>query len=156
MEKSRKVDLLNRALHGCVNSVVQYIEAATPYVPDGYEEQHDQVLRMKDEEVATATALTGLINDLDGVPKVGVFPYWNVDLNYLDLRFLCRFAAQHHEKTIAELEEEVDEVRDDPRVHAVLSAALEQQRAHVAALREIGGADDQPAAKEDEPAEKAE
>jgi len=156
MEKSRKIDLLNRALHGTVNSVVQYIESAAPFVPPGYEEQHEAVLRMKDDEVETATALTALINELDGVPKVGVFPYWNVDLNYLDLRFLCRFAAQHHEKTIVALEQEVDEVRDDPRVHAALSAALEQKRAHVAALREIGGADEDPAEKSDEPAEAAE
>lgn len=132
------VAILNRALHGTVNSVVQYIDIAAPYVPPGCEEDRETLRRLRDEEVATAARIRELIDGLDGVPKVGVFPYWNVDLNYLDLRYLARFASEHQEKVIAALEAGLESARDDARVHGVLKRALEEKRAHLETLREIG------------------
>jgi bacterioferritin (cytochrome b1) len=140
MEKARKIDLLNRVLHGTVNSVLQYIETATPYVAPGCEEQFDEVLGMKDEQVATVARLTDAIGALDGVPKVGVFPYWNVDLNYLDLRYLARLASEHEDAGAAELEGELGLVRDDPKLHGVLEKVLAEKRAHAEKLAAIGGA----------------
>lgn len=138
MANSVAVDILNRALHGTVNSVVQYIETATPHVPEGLEEDFRTVQRMRNEEVELATRLTELIGELEGVPKVGVFPYWNVDLNYLDLRFLCRFAAKHEAKVLAEIQLELDAVKDHPKVHRLLKEVLEQKARHLEQLHEIG------------------
>jgi hypothetical protein len=71
---------------------------------------------------------------------VGVFPYWNVDLNYLDVRFLARFAAQHQDKVVAELERDLALARDDPRLSALLQRILEEKRAHREVLAGIAAA----------------
>ncbi|MHC4549932.1 MAG: hypothetical protein ACYTEZ_14265 [Planctomycetota bacterium] len=134
MDREAKLALLGRVLHDTVNSVIQYLDAATPYVPPGCVADVEQVQRMRDEERATAAALTDHITALDGVPRVGVFDYWNVDLNYLDFRFLARFAARHLDGVIAGLETSLGPVQDDPPLHALLSKILAEKRAHREAL----------------------
>ena len=137
MDDTKTIALLNRVLHGTVNSVIQYIDIARPYVPPGCEKDVEELHRLRDEEAVTAAALTGLITELDGVPKVDPFDYWNVDLNYLDLRFLARFAAQHEAKVIAEIEAHLESVRGDPRVYRLLEAVAAEKRAHKDALLEV-------------------
>lgn len=133
------VALLNRVLHGTVNSVVQYIDIASPYVPPGAGEDVAALRRMRDEEIAQAARVRDAIARLDGVPAVGVFPYWNVDLNYLDVRFLARFAAAHQERLIAEIEADLGRVRDHAEVRSLLESLLAEKRAHLEGLRAIGG-----------------
>ena len=139
MDREAAIETLNDLLHATVNSVVQYIEVSTPYVPPGYEEQWKQVLALRDEEAQTAHDLTEAIANLDGVPKVGVFPYWNVDLNYLDLRFLARFAVKHLDAAIADAEGMVENVLDHARISGLLKTVLDQKRRHRALLAGIGG-----------------
>jgi hypothetical protein len=137
MTREEKVGLLNRVLHGTVNSVVQYIDIATPYVPPYCEAKMPDLRRMRDEEARTANEVVALIGELDGVPQVGAFPYWNVDLNYLDVRFLARFAADHEAKSAAEIEESLPELRDDPRLFGILERVLGEKRAHLETLKSI-------------------
>jgi bacterioferritin (cytochrome b1) len=137
MTREEKVQLLNRMLHGAVNSVVQYIEIAVPYVPPYCAERMAELKRMRDEQAKTANELVSLVGELDGVPQVEVFPYWNVDLNYLDVRFLARFAAEHEAKFAAELEEALPDLRDDPHLFGVLDRILGEKRDHLEALRAI-------------------
>ncbi|MDH3591882.1 MAG: ferritin-like domain-containing protein [Planctomycetota bacterium] len=142
MDAEGKIQVLNRALHNAVNSVVQYLEISTPHVPPGHEEKFEEVKRIRNEEIDTANRLVDLINELDGVPKVGVFPYWNVDLNYLDLRFMARFSADHVENAVRELEADLESVQGDGAVYGLLKDVLAQRREHVAVLRDIGGAEE--------------
>ena len=137
MTRDEKIAFLNRVLHGTVNSVVQYIDIATPYVPPYCEAKMADLRRMRDEQAHSANELVALVGDLEGVPQVEAFPYWNVDLNYLDVRYLSRFAAEHETKAAAEIEESLAEVRDDPRIHGALSRILAEKRAHLATLKEI-------------------
>ncbi|MHC4972107.1 MAG: ferritin-like domain-containing protein [Planctomycetota bacterium] len=137
MEDAKSIDLLNRVLHGTVNSVIQYVDIARPYVPPGCESDVEELRRLRDEEAVTVGALTALITELDGVPKVDPFDYWNVDLNYLDLRFLARFAAQHQDKVIAEIEAHLDDVRDDARVHRLLREIVAEKSAHKDVLLKV-------------------
>ena len=139
MDRSACIDLLNHVLHGTVNSVVQYIDISGAYVPKGYEEKFEAIRRMKTEEAESAHSINVALAELDGTPKVGVFEYWNVDLNYLDLRFLARFAADHQEKVIRALESRIEAARDFPQVYSLLRDTLEQKRAHLEELREIAG-----------------
>ncbi|MFI5402529.1 MAG: hypothetical protein ACHQ1G_06295 [Planctomycetota bacterium] len=137
MTREEKIALLNRVLHGSVNSVIQYIDIAAPYVPPFCEARMPELRKMRDEEAHTANELVALVGELEGVPQVEVFPYWNVDLNYLDIRFLARFAAEHEAKFVAELEPALPELRDDPRLHGALGRILAEKRAHLAALQAI-------------------
>lgn len=137
MTREEKIALLNRVLHGSVNSVLQYIEIATPYVPPFCEGRMADLRRMRGEEAHTANELVALVGELEGVPQVEVFPYWNVDLNYLDVRFLARFAAEHEAKFVAELESGLPDLRDDPRLHGALGRVLAEKRAHLSALQGI-------------------
>ena len=133
------VDVLNRLLHDTVNSVVQYAEIADPYVPPNFDEEAAAVNGVSDDEKALAHEIADLLAARDGVPQVGVFPFWNVDLNYLDLRFMAKFAAQQQEKTIARIEKELALVSDDPEVHALVKRALEQKREHLVTLQGVAG-----------------
>lgn len=136
MDREQSIAFLNRVLHETVNSVVQYIEVAMPYMPAGCEGHREAIAKIREEQGAQAHALTGLIEKLDGVPKVGTFPYWNVDLNYLDLRWLAGFAARHEEKAIAGIEAGLPGLRADPLLYGTLKGIAEQKRAHVARLLE--------------------
>jgi hypothetical protein len=137
MDDARTVSLLNRVLHGTVNSMIQYIDVARPYVPSVCDGDLEMLRRLRDEEAVTAAKLTELIAELDGVPKVDPFDYWNVDLNYLDLRFLARFAAAHQDKVLAEIEAHVESVRNDVRVYRLLRAIAAEKQAHRDALLQI-------------------
>ncbi|MHC4960081.1 MAG: ferritin-like domain-containing protein [Planctomycetota bacterium] len=149
------IDLLNLALHGTVNSIIQYLHISDPYVPPGMEEAMETIQRLRDEEVHSSHEITEALAALDGTPKVGVFPYWNVDLNYLDVRFMARFALDQQRQTIAEIEGGRDAARDYPAVHALLGRIIEEKRSHLAALEEIAGPDPAEAEAAEAPAESA-
>jgi hypothetical protein len=100
---------------------------------------------MRDEQAHSAHELVAILGELEGVPQVEAFPYWNVDLNYLDVRYLARFAAEHEAKRAAEIEGALEELRDDPRVHGALTRILGEKRAHLATLNEIAAIPTPPA-----------
>ena len=133
------VDVLNRLLHDTVNSVVQYAEISAPYVPPNFDEQLAVVNSVSDDEKVLAHEIADLLAARDAVPQVGVFPFWNVDLNYLDLRFMAKFATLEQAKTIARIEQELPLVSSDPEVHALVKRALEQKREHLSALQGVAG-----------------
>lgn len=145
MTRDEKVALLNRVLHGTVNSVVQYIDLATPYVPSYCEARTADLRRMRDEQAHGANEIVAILGELEGVPQVEAFPYWNVDLNYLDVRFLARFAAEHEARCAAEIEGALPELRGEPRAHGALTRMLAQKRAHIATLNEIAAIPTPPA-----------
>ena len=145
---SAAADALNRVLHGTVNSVVQYITISEPYVPPGFDRM-EEIEAIRDAEVRQAHEITDVLLSLDVNPKVGIFDYWNVDLNYLDVRFMAKFAAQHQEKVVADLEASLEAVRDEGASYALLSRILEEKRGHLETLRDIGGLNE----PEPEPAE---
>jgi hypothetical protein len=145
MTAEEKVALLNTVLHATVNSVVQYIDIAMPYVPAACEGRMADLRRLRDEEAHAANEIVALVTELDGVPQVDVFPYWNVDLNYLDVRFLARFAVDHQRKVIADLEAGLPDVREDPRIFAALERILDEKRAHLGVLEEIAAIPTPPA-----------
>ena len=136
---SLTIDVLNRLLHDTVNSVVQYAEISAPYVPEGFGEQAAILQSVADEEKTLANETVDLIVSRDGVPQVATFPYWNVDLNYLDIRFMAKFAMEVQEKTIRRIEEELKLVEDDPEAHGLLRRALEQKRDQLTRLAAVKG-----------------
>ena len=133
-----RVEFLNRVLSETVNSIVQYTGISMPYVaPDctGHLETMD---RIRGEESVHANTLNDLIRRADGVSTIDAFPYWNIDLNYLDLRFMARFAVTHQEKAIRLIEEGVDVLRTDPVAHTKVSGILAEKRRHLDELSENG------------------
>ena len=136
---SVSVDVLNRLLHDTVNSVVQYAEISAPYIPAGFDEEAALISSVSDEEKILANEVVALIIERDGVPKVGVFPYWNVDLNYLDIRFMAKFAVGEQQKAIGRVEGELPLVQDDPEVHGFLRRALELKKSQLERLTQVSG-----------------
>jgi rubrerythrin len=149
---AERVTFLNAVLSDTVNSIVQYAGISMPYVaPDcaGHKETMD---RIRDEENVHAHTLNELIQRSDGVPTVEAFPYWNIDLNYLDLRFMARFAVTHQEKAIRRIEEGADVLRIDPVAHTRIQGILEEKRRHLGELEEIGKKPEPEPEPESEPA----
>ena len=137
MDRQAKIDLLNRALHGTVNSALNYIETAHPHVPEGCEGHMETVLGLRAAQAELASELAALVTELDGVPEVGAFPYWNVGLNFLDLRFLARFAREEEEKTVAALEAELEGCRADPRLHALMTRVISKKKSAISMLSRV-------------------
>jgi len=150
-----RIAFLNRVLHGTVNSVVQYLEVATPYVPPDGKAHLETIRKIRDEQTLQAHELTELIQGLDAVPSVGAFPYWNVDLNYLDLRFLAGFAARHEEALLGEMERGLDALRQDGHAFTTVQRMLEAKRRHVATLKEIAKRPEKPKPAPPPPAQPA-
>ena len=136
---SNTINVLNRLLHDTVNSVIQYAEISAPYIPKGFDEQAATLQSIADEEKALANEVVALIALRDGVPQVGVFDYWNVDLNYLDLRWMAKFAMEHQAKSIERLESQLGAAADDPEVSSFLRRALEQKKDHLKKLESVKG-----------------
>ena len=157
MNREARITYLNRVLSATSNSLLQYLVVAAPYVPPGYEERFEEVKQMKDEEAQQVERIVALIEEGDGVPSVGIFPFWNVDLNYLDFVFLARFAAEKQGEILAGLERDLDNLRGDPDAFSAVGEILGEKRAHLDVLRSIAGLDEpapEPAAEE-APAEPA-
>ncbi|MFQ5845097.1 MAG: hypothetical protein ACE5JG_08930 [Planctomycetota bacterium] len=142
MSADERVGYLNRVLSATVNSLIQYIDVATPYVPPGSEQHLETIARLKREEAGQASRLVAVIERIDGVPAVGIFPFWNVDLNYLDLRFLVGFAARRQGEILEGLRAGLDRLRGDRDAYAEVSAVLEEKRLHLTVLRTIAGLDE--------------
>ena len=105
-----------------------------------YCELHElEVQSIADEEKTLATETAAMINARDGVPQVGVFDFWNVDLNYLDLRWMAKFAMQHEQDSIDRIEGHLDMVADDPEVASFLRRAIDQKKEHLEKLATIKG-----------------
>ncbi|MHC4410516.1 MAG: ferritin-like domain-containing protein [Planctomycetota bacterium] len=136
---SNTINVLNRLLHDTVNSVIQYAEISAPYIPKGFDEQAATLQSIADEEKALANEVVALIGLRDGVPQVGIFDYWNVDLNYLDLRWMAGFAMEHQAKSIERLESQLGAAADDPEVSSFLRRALEQKKDHLKKLESVKG-----------------
>jgi len=136
---NNSINVLNRLLHDTVNSVIQYAEISAPYIPKGFDEQAATLQSIADEEKELANAAVALIALRDGVPQVGIFDYWNVDLNYLDLRWMAKFAMEHQAKSIERLESQLDAVADDPEVSSFLRRALDQKKDHLDKLDSVKG-----------------
>jgi len=146
-DRGEQVAFLNHVLHMTVNSVVQYLEVSVPYVPPGCEKHLESLRAMRDQQVRDAQELTDLVQRLDGVPAVGAFPYWNVDLNYLDLRFMAGFAAKHEQRAIADIEGGMDKLRGEPKAHKLLRELLERRKRDVTALLKMAKKPDKPPPK---------
>ncbi|MGQ0614324.1 MAG: hypothetical protein ACT4PV_11355 [Planctomycetaceae bacterium] len=144
MSAATRVAFLSRVLHGTVNSVVQYIEISTPYVPPDCREHLATVRKIRDEQAHQAHELTALIQGMDSVPSVGAFPYWNIDLNYLDLRFMAGFAARHEAGVIAEMEGGLDQLRQDGLAYSAVRRMLLAKRDHLALLEAIAKKPEKP------------
>lgn len=133
-----RVVFLNRILSGTVNSMVQYTAVSVPFVAPECEPFVERMEKMRNEEIAQTHVLTELISRLRGVPATEAFPYWNIDLNYLDIRFMARFGAEHQEKVIAEIEAGIAGIKSDPVAYTKVLGMLEEKRVHLDELRDIG------------------
>lgn len=142
MNREARITYLNRVLSATSNSLLQYLAVATPYVPPGYEERLEEVLQLREDEAAQVERIVALIEERDGVPSVGIFPFWNVDLNYLDFVFLARFAAEKQGAILDGLESDLDNLRGDPDAFSSVGEILAEKRAHLDVLRSIAGLDE--------------
>jgi hypothetical protein len=133
-----RVAYLNRILSGTVNSMVQYTAVSVPFVPAECESLTGRMDKMRDQEIAQVNVLSKLISRFRGVPSTEAFPYWNIDLNFLDIRFMARFGAEHQEKVIAEIEAGLDKIKSDPVAYTKVLGMLEEKRAHLDELRDMG------------------
>jgi len=66
MTRDEKVLFLNRILHGTVNSVVQYMGIASPFVPSYCEPKMAELAAMREAQAHTANQVVALIGELDG------------------------------------------------------------------------------------------
>ena len=137
-DSDARVTFLNRILSGTVNSMIQYTAVSVPFVAPGCEPFVERMDKMRNEEIAQTNVLSQLINRFRGVPSTEAFPYWNIDLNYLDIRFMARFGAEHQERVIAEIEAGLAGIKSDPVAYTKVLGMLEEKRAHLLELRDIG------------------
>lgn len=127
-------DLLTR----CFYSAAGYVFESDPYVVP----EDDELLRalgsIREDDRRHAHVLGALVQGLGGVPGTGVFPWWNLDLNYLTVPCLGRFVVDAIEHEIGLYASLIAKwPAEDAGARAALESILSDKQGHVAALRPV-------------------
>jgi hypothetical protein len=124
-------DLLTR----CFYSGAGYVFECDPYVVPEDDELLQVLAAIRADDRRHAHVLGALVQGLGGVPQPGVFPWWDLDLNYLTVPCLARFVLESLEDEEVRYEATIAEwPREDPGGRAALQSILADKRDHAARL----------------------
>ena len=138
MDRDPAVRLVNAALSREYNSVAAYALHSSPYTVD-----EDAAALKAFEEIHAANALTAawlterLREDLSSGPTLRAFEHWKVDLNYLSVPYLVRFAHEHYGRVAAEYEETLRQVAGDAALEAIFRRLRDEAKSHRAAMDKV-------------------
>ena len=138
MDRDRAVRMVNDALSREYNSVAEYVLHSSPYTTPEDAPALKVFEEIRDRQAATASWLTTrLREDFGAGPTLRAFEYWNVDLNYLSVPYLVRFAFEHYGKAVAGFEEALKEIGDDPALKPIFLRLRDEAKVHRAALEKF-------------------
>ena len=135
MERENAVRMVNDALSREYNSLSAYVLHSSPWTTteDAPALQAFEEIRAIQEQTARWLT-TRLREDFGAGPTVKAFEYWKLDLNYLSVPYLVRFAAEHFDRVGAEYEALLREFAGDPALAAVFARLRDEAKSHRARL----------------------
>ncbi len=135
MERENAVRMVNEALSREYNSISTYILHSSPWTTPEDAPALKALEEIRALQEQTAHWLTiRLREDFGAGPTVKAFEHWKLDLNYLSVPYLVRFAAEHFDRVAAEYESLLKEWGADPALAAIFGRLRDEARAHRARL----------------------
>jgi hypothetical protein len=132
---------LDELLTRCFYSAAGYVFECDPFVVPEDDEVLQAIAAVRADDRRHAHVLGAVIQGVGGVPAPGVFPWWDLDLNYLTVPCLARFVVETLEDECRLYEDTVASwPEDDPGSRAALSSILADKRAHLERLRPVSEA----------------
>jgi hypothetical protein len=134
---ARLSDLLTRSFY----SGSGYVFESEPYVLAEDDDLMQAFAAVRADDRRHAHVLGTLLQARGAVPQPGVFPWWNLDLNYLSVPCLSRFVARSIEEETRLFEALLSEwPSGDAPGRAALEWILSDKKAHLARLRPLSEA----------------
>lgn len=135
--RARLDELLTYAFY----SGAGYVFESDPFVVPEDAELLDLFKAVREDDRRHAHVLGTLIAAREGVPQPGVFPWWNLDLNYLTVPCLSRFVIESLEHEVRLYRGLIDAwSNDDPAGKAALEWILADKQGHLGKLRPASAA----------------
>lgn len=131
------VNTLNHCLTKLVNSTAAYVTDSTPYTTDADKDALAAMQEIATAERGHAEGISRLIEEMDGIPQTGLPDPLLAEMNYLSFPYLLDVVMKDKLREIALYEKRVAASEGHPAAKALLSAILEEHRAHLAKLKDI-------------------
>ena len=129
---------LDELLTRCFYSASGYVFESDPYVVPEDDALLQALASVREEDRRHAHVLGALVQGLGGVPAPGVFPWWNLDLNYLSVPCLGRFVVGSLEHETGLYSRLISQwPAEDAGGRAALESILSDKKGHIADLRPV-------------------
>ena len=135
--KEELIEMLNGCLSKFHNSTAQYILDAEPYVSDRDRDALAGVGQVATEDRKRTIRLTRFIEELEGIPQVGVPDPMLGDLNYSSFPFLLDVLIRDIEKELPLYGKHIEDAEDFPSFKSLLEEILTEHQAHLKKLKGI-------------------
>ena len=138
MDREEAVRLVNDAVSREYNSVSTYVLHSSPYTVPADDAALKAFEGVRDRQAATASWLTErLREDFGAGPTLRAFEYWKLDLNYLSIPYLVRFACGHFDRAAAEYDGVLARAAEDGKMTPIFTRLRDEARSHRAALEKF-------------------
>lgn len=128
---------LNSQLTRLRLSVAQYILGSAPYLKDVDKEAMGAVREIAGAEEALAVEATDLIDQLDGVPQVGLSDPLFADINYSSFPYLIGVMIRWEQREVERCAAGLEAVADNAEAKGLVEKILALHEGQLAKLQDI-------------------
>ncbi len=133
--RDRIIEHLNTAFAQKYHSMAQYVLGANPYVKPGDDVILREIRAIAQFDREEAERLAEAIENLNGIPQIGMYSPGVADLNYLELRHLLGVLVEIMETQLAQYESFLAEAQDLPPARQAFEYLAQATRQQVQKLK---------------------
>jgi hypothetical protein len=137
IDKTRKLDLLNRLLAIEYRSFPTYLTDASPWTQQGDEKATEALANIVADQKATAQRIGEFVLDAGGRVETGEYPMEFTDTHFLSLDFLLKELVRYQRGDVAAIRRIVSQLGDDRAARELAEETLGMERAHLEAMETL-------------------
>lgn len=137
MSQGTTVEILGELLGTVYRSLPMYLTDARPWTDSADDQAASVVAQVQAEQAELAARIAQAIEQRDGVPDPGTFPFRFVDANLLSLDYLIQWLVQYQAEDVKRIEGLAEALKDDPGAYDLAMEALGASKAHLAMFEEL-------------------
>jgi hypothetical protein len=139
MTEPRNIHLLNRLLALECRSFSIYLTDASPWTPPAGSEADEVLANIVADQQRMAARIAEFVDRRGGVLDTGEFPMEFTDSHFLAFDFLVGELLRYQKQEIADIEQIVAALAEDPEARELAEETLGSERAHLEALESLAG-----------------
>jgi hypothetical protein len=141
MNRSRKIEILNRLLRILNGSLPGYLESARPWSRRNGPEIEDALAALSADQKRYAQRIAQIVQTHGGRLDPGRFPGEFTSIHDLAIEYLLGRIIEHQGRDVEAIRQCAGELADEPALQALAEEALANQRNHLEALKAIASAE---------------